>query len=183
MDDYVRKVFLNQLNHISEEILRDKVVNVCVEALKIGNDGHGWKNMDFPFTDVIPEVKVSFKEHVQIVTDLALQSTYLLEKMGIPINHDVLVASAILHDIGKPIEYIEASDGGIAKSEIGKRLRHPVTGAGLAMKHNLPYEIVQNIYQHSWEGDKGPGRTIEGEIVHRCDFLHFGPLKISMETK
>ncbi len=183
LDDYVREVFTDQLAQISDEKLRQKVIDICVEALKIGNDGHGWKNMDFPFTLVIPGVKVSFVDHVKIVTELALQSALLLEKQNIPIDSDVLIASAILHDIGKPIEFAQTLNGEVVKSNVGKRLRHPVTGAGLAMKHELPFEVVQNIYQHSWEGDKGPGRTIEGEIVHRCDFLHFGPLKISMESK
>ncbi|MFX1283834.1 MAG: HDIG domain-containing metalloprotein [Promethearchaeota archaeon] len=183
MEEYVREVFSNQLDLISDQNLQQKVIDVCVEALKMGNDGRGWKNMEFPFTLVIPEVKVSFVDHVKIVTNLAHQSANLLEKQGIPINHDILIASAILHDIGKPIEFAQTSDGKVVKSKTGNRLRHPVTGAGLAMKHELPYEVMQNIYQHSWEGDKGPGRTIEGEIIHRCDFLHFGPLKIFMETK
>ena len=183
VEDYVQEAFGDQLAQISDENLKQKVIDVCAEALKIGNDGVGWKNMDFPFTLVIPGVKETFLTHVRIVTDLALQSANILEKEGIPINRDILIASAILHDIGKPLEYIRTSEGKTTKSKVGNRLRHPVTGAGLAMKHELPYEVVQNIYQHSWEGDKGPGRTVEGEIVHRCDFLHFGPLKISMESK
>ncbi|UCG04512.1 MAG: HD domain-containing protein [Candidatus Heimdallarchaeota archaeon] len=183
MDDYVQEVFSNQLAQISDNTLRQKVIDVCVEALKMGNDGNGWKNMDFPFTLVIPGVKVPFVDHVRIVTDLALQSASILEKQGIPVNHDILVASAILHDIGKPLEFALTSSGEVVKSNVGNKLRHPITGAGLAMKHELPFDVVQNIYQHSWEGDKGPGRTIEGEIVHRCDFLHFGPLKISLESK
>ena len=183
MHDYVQKEFSEQLARISDETLRKKVVDVCVEALRTGNDGQGWKDMNFPFTLFIPGVTVSFADHVRIVTDLANQSADLLEKQGIPIHRDILTASAILHDIGKPLEYVKTSEGEITKSKVGNRLRHPVTGAGLAMKHELPYEVVQNIYQHSWEGDKGPGRTVEGEIVHRCDFLHFGPLKISMETQ
>ena len=182
LEDYVQEAFEDQLAQMSDVNLKQKVIDVCAEALKIGNDGSGWKNMDFPFTLVIPGVKVTFLTHVRIVTDLALQSAAILEKSGIPINRDILIASAILHDIGKPLEFALASNGEVVKSNVGKRLRHPVTGAGLAMKHELPYEVVQNIYQHSWEGEKGPGRTIEGEIVHRCDFLHFGPLKISLES-
>jgi putative nucleotidyltransferase with HDIG domain len=182
VEEYIQEAFVDQLAQISDQTLKQKVIDVCVEALKIGNDGRGWKNMDFPFTLVIPGVKVPFVDHVRIVTDLALQSASILEKQGIPINRDILTASAILHDIGKPLEFAQASNGEVIKSNVGKRLRHPVTGAGLAMKHELPYEVVQNIYQHSWEGEKGPGRTIEGEIVHRCDFLHFGPLKISLES-
>ncbi len=183
MQDYVQKEFSEQLAQISDETLRKKVVDVCIEALRTGNDGKGWENMDFPFTLLISGVTVSFSDHVRIVTDLASQAADLLEKQRIPINRDILIASAILHDIGKPLEYVKTAEGVITKSKVGNRLRHPVTGAGLAMKHELPYEVVQNIYQHSWEGDKGPGRTVEGEIIHRCDFLHYGPLKISMENK
>jgi putative nucleotidyltransferase with HDIG domain len=177
---YVKQSFKDQLEQISDEQLRNKVIDVCVEALQLGNDGNGWKNMDFPFTLLIPNLNVSYAEHVRIVTNLAIQSAKILIDNGVPINLDVLVASAILHDVGKPIEYANNSDGTVGKSKIGNRLRHPVTGAGLALKHELPYEIVQNIYQHSWEGERGPGRTAEGEILHRCDFLHFGPLKISL---
>ena len=183
MKDYVKQTFKDQLEQISDEELRNKVIDVCVEALRLGNDGQGWENMDFPFTLLIPDLKVSYAEHVRVVTDLAIQSAKLLMNQGIPLNLDVLIASAILHDVGKPIEYALNKDGSVGKSDTGDRLRHPVTGAGLALKHEMPYEVVQNIYQHSWEGERGPGRTAEGEILHRCDFLHFGPLKISMEKE
>ena len=178
--EYVKQAFETQLNQITDDRLREQVIDVCVEALKLGNNGNGWKHMDFPFTLLIPNLKVTYTQHVQIVTDLAIQSAKLLSKSGISLNMDYLIASAILHDVGKPIEYAVQSNGSVGKSDTGNRLRHPVTGAGLALKHELPYEVVQNIYQHSWEGERGPGRTAEGEIIHRCDFLHYGPLKISM---
>jgi putative nucleotidyltransferase with HDIG domain len=180
---YVKQSFKDQLEQISDVELRKKVIDVCMEALQLGNNGKGWTDMDFPFTLLIPNLKVSYEEHVRIVTDLAIQSAKILMDNGVPINLDVLIASAILHDVGKPIEYTKNSDGTVGKSDTGNRLRHPVTGAGLALKHELPYEIVQNIYQHSWEGERGPGRTAEGEILHRCDFLHYGPLKISLSKK
>ena len=181
LQDYVKRAFKEQLEQISDEELRNKVIAVCIEALQLGNDGHGWNNMDFPFTLLIPNLTVTYAEHVRIVTDLAIQSAKLLMKQGIPLNRDILNASATLHDVGKTIEYALQKDGSVGKSETGNRLRHPITGAGLALKHEMPYEVVQNIYQHSWEGDRGPERTAEGEILHRCDFLHYGPLKITME--
>ena len=183
VENYVKQAFKDQLEQISDSNLKNKVMDVCVEALKLGNDGRGWDNMGFPFTLLIPNLKVTYADHVRIVTDLAIQSARLLGKHGLKLNMDYLIASAILHDVGKPIEYAVQSDGSVGKSDTGNRLRHPVSGAGLALKHELPYEIVQNIYQHSWEGERGPGRTAEGEIIHRCDFLHYGPLKISMSKE
>ncbi|MFX0171388.1 MAG: HDIG domain-containing metalloprotein [Candidatus Hodarchaeota archaeon] len=181
MEDYIQKEFESQLAQISDINLRKKVIDVSVEALHIGNDGNGWDNMNFPFTLLIPNLKITFADHVRTVTDLAIQTSKILTKQGIPIDQDILIAGALLHDVGKLLEYAKSSDGSIVKSDIGKRLRHPVTGAGLAMKHEIQYEVVQCIYQHSWEGERGPTRIPEGEIIHHCDFLHFGPLKLSME--
>jgi putative nucleotidyltransferase with HDIG domain len=181
--EYVKQAFETQLNQIADDQLREQVIDVCVEALKLGNDGNGWQHMDFPFTLLIPDLKVTYAQHVQIVTNLAIQSAQILMENEISLNMDYLIASAILHDVGKPVEYAIQSDGNVGKSDTGNRLRHPVTGAGLALKHEMPYEVVQNIYQHSWEGERGPGRTAEGEIIHRCDFLHYGPLKITMAIK
>lgn len=181
--DYVQQEFETQLAQISDENLRKKVIDVFVEALRIGNDANGWEKMDFPFTLLLPNLKITFADHVRTVSDMAIQSSKLLIKQGIPINQDILIAGSLLHDVGKLLEYAKLSDGSVGKSDAGKRLRHPVTGAGLAMKHGLPYEVVQCIYQHSWEGERGPARIPEGEIIHHCDFLHFGPLKLSMEMK
>jgi putative nucleotidyltransferase with HDIG domain len=180
MEDYIQKEFESQLAQISDADLRKKVIDISVEALRIGNDGNGWDNMDFPFTLLIPDLKITFADHVRTVTELAIQSSKILSNQGIPIDQDILIAGALLHDVGKLLEYAKSSDGSIVKSDTGKRLRHPVTGAGLAMKHELPYKVVQCIYQHSWEGERGPTRIPEGEIIHHCDFLHFGPLKLSM---
>lgn len=178
MQEYVQKTFQEQLSRISDSKLKAKVIEVIVEAMKEG----GWNTMDIPFTLLIPDLDVTYAQHVQIVTTLAIQAGDLHRKNGIPINMDVLVASALLHDVGKLVEYKRSGDK-ILTSDAGKRLRHPVIGTTLALKHGLSYEIAQNIYQHSWEGDNGPARTPEGHIVHYCDFMHFAPLKTYFESK
>ncbi|MFX0094999.1 MAG: HD domain-containing protein [Candidatus Hodarchaeota archaeon] len=178
MQEYVQKTFQEQLKRISDSDLREKVIRVIVEAMKEG----GWDTMDIPFTLLIPNLDVTYAQHVRIVTTLAVQAGELHQKNGVPVKMDVLVASALLHDVGKLVEYKRTEDK-VETSDAGKRLRHPAIGSALALKHGLSYEIAQNIYQHSWEGERGPKRTPEGHILHNCDFLHFEPLKTYLESK
>ena len=62
------------------------------------------------------------------------------------------------------------------KSSMGKLLRHPFSGAGLAMKHDLPDKVVHTIAVHAKEGDGG-FRCPEAVIVHHADFMNFESLR------
>ena len=87
------------------------------------------------------------------------------------INQDDLIAGALLHDVGKLLEY-ELIDGNAVKSEYGKVFRHPVSGSKLAWQCGLPDEIVHIIYAHSHEGDNLK-RSPETIIVNHSDFIDF----------
>ena len=87
------------------------------------------------------------------------------------INLDFLIAGALLHDVGKLLEY-EVKENKVVKGPYGERFRHPVSGALLAKSLGLPDDIVLIIYAHSHEGEKCK-RTPESYIVHHCDFIDF----------
>ena len=80
-----------------------------------------------------------------------------------------------LLSIMKIVEFADTANG-IKKSPMGKLLRHPFSGAGLAMKHDLPDKVVHTIAVHAKEGDSGY-RCPEAVIVHHADFMNFEPLK------
>jgi putative nucleotidyltransferase with HDIG domain len=88
------------------------------------------------------------------------------------INLEFLIAGALLHDVGKLMEYELKDDGSVVKSEFGKTMRHPVSGSKLAEECGLPNEVVHIIYAHSKEGDTLE-RSSEAIIVHHCDFIDF----------
>lgn len=92
------------------------------------------------------------------------------------LNKDYLLAGALLHDVGKLIEYEKTADGKTQKSQLGKNLRHPFSGCALAVKHGLPVEVAHIIANHAKEGD-GTLRSPEGVIVNKCDMLNFEGLK------
>ena len=82
-----------------------------------------------------------------------------------------LIAGALLHDVGKLLEY-EMKDGKIMKSKFGEKMRHPAAGAQLAEECDLPKEVVHIIAAHSHEGDS-MNRSPEAIIIHHCDFIDF----------
>ena len=96
--------------------------------------------------------------------------------MGEHLNYDELVSAGLLHDLGKFIEYSRDENGKIFQNEAGKYIRHPAMGLDLAYEFDLPLVVRQAIVFHSKEGDKIE-RFPEVEIVHRCDFLCFAPIK------
>jgi hypothetical protein len=55
-------------------------------------------------------------------------------------------------------------------------VRHPLGGAAVAHRFDLPPEVIHMIAGHSKEGDLGP-QTTDGWIVHHADFMNFEPLR------
>lgn len=160
----IEQIFSKELQWIKSNELKSKVIDVWKEAAKRGD----WKSLDdIPFTLLI-ENSGKLIDHTKRIANLA-KSVYDIREEKL--NLDYLIAGALLHDVGKLLEY-KRIDGKVVKSEYGKKFRHPVSGALLAKELGLPDEIVLIIYAHSYEGDKCE-RTAESFIVHHCDFIDF----------
>jgi len=131
-----------------------------------------------PFTLLVPDCAVTFMEHKRCVVHIAQRSAQAMqEHMGraLPIDMDVVVAGAILIDVGKLLEY-EQVDGKARQSARGKALRHPFTGVALAMACGVPDAICHVIATHAGEGDMVK-RSTEATIVHHADFMSYLPIK------
>ena len=166
-----------EFEQIKNSDLKEKTVNCWIEALEMG----GWQVEDLdriPFTLLISPCPTSFLTHVRAVTKVAIESARVLDEhyhKEYQLDFDIIVSGGLLHDIGKLLEYQE-TDSGFIKSGLGKLLRHPFSGAGLAMKHGLPDKVLHMIATHAKEGDLGY-RCPEAVIVHHADFMNFEPLK------
>jgi putative nucleotidyltransferase with HDIG domain len=132
-----------------------------------------------PFTLLAgPDLKVSFMDHKRCVVHVAKEAG---EKMNeffrdeLPVNMDVLIAGAILADVGKLLEY-EIKDGKSVQGKYGKYLRHPFSGVSLAEQCGVPAEVCHIIAAHAGEGDMIK-RTVEAYIVHHADFMTFEPFR------
>jgi putative nucleotidyltransferase with HDIG domain len=134
---------------------------------------------NIPFTLLAgPDLKVSFMAHKRAVVHLAKKCGETFNsffKQDLPVNMDVLIAGAILADVGKLLEY-ELKDGKSVVGAYGKYLRHPFSGVSLAEQCGVPAEVCHIIAAHAHEGDLVK-RTTEAYIVHHADFMSFLPFK------
>ena len=106
------------------------------------------------------------------------------EFMGraLPIDVDVVIAGAILADVGKLLEYEIGPDGLARQSERGEALRHPFTGVALALECGVPDAVCHVIAAHAGEGEQVK-RTTEAFIVHHADFMAYQPFKNPRNVK
>jgi len=176
MENKVLKIW-PEINWIKDEELRQKTLDAWVWA--IDNSVLTAEDLEeIPFSLLIKDVDVSFMNHkrtcVQLSVDIAKR---MQENFGeaLQIDMDILIAGAILIDIGKLLEY-EMQDGKLGTSSMGKIVRHPFSGAAIAFKFGLPPEVQHIIATHSKEGDLGV-RTVESIIIHHADFVSFEPFK------
>jgi putative nucleotidyltransferase with HDIG domain len=178
MNDVVKKLW-PELDWISDISLREKTAKTWETALE--RSVLKAEDLDIiPFTLLCgPELKVSFMEHKRCVVHIAKASG---EKMNeffgddLPVNIDILIAGAILADVGKLLEYELDEKGKAIQGKYGQLIRHPFSGVSLAEECGLPPEVCHIIAAHAHEGDLIK-RTTEAYIVHHADFMTFLPFK------
>ena len=158
---------------IANRDLREKTVNVWLEALRRG----GWSIEDLsriPFTLALKGVTVSILEHTRCVTCICAEVAGVFGKLygkRLSLDKDILMSGAILHDVGKLLEFKE-SGGAFSKSAIGRLVRHPVSGAALCFELGLPAEVVHVVASHGPETDPAE-RSPEAVILHHADTTNF----------
>ena len=169
------KEIFPEIGLLSDKILAERVAAVWDEAYRRG----GWKGNDIdsiPFTLLVGETSITLAEHTRLVTNLCMAAARTLKDVGrIELNHDYLIAGALLHDVGKLLEYKRTPDG-FQVSRSGKLLRHPLSGMGLAMKGDLPEDVYHIVAVHSREGE-GSYRSPEAIVLHHADFTAFETTK------
>ncbi len=133
-----------------------------------------------PFTLLCgPDLKVTFMDHKRSVVHIARDSGNTINSMykgELTVNMDVLIAGAILADVGKLLEYVLDENGKAVQGVYGKYLRHPFSGVSLAEECGVPAEVCHIIATHAGEGNMVK-RTTEAYVVHHADFMTFLPFK------
>jgi len=166
-----------EFNLIQDPDLRQKCIKTWEEGMKRG----GWKVADLTkmaFTLLIPDCQVNFVEHMRAVTLTCVGAADAFEQVygdKNPIYRDYLIAGALIHDVGKLLEYTMADDKTV-KSEFGAMLRHPFSGVMLAAEQGMPPEVLHMIAAHAREGDLVK-RSKEATILHHADYTSFETLK------
>lgn len=174
MDNRTIETLFPQFLEISDESLRTVSEDAMLAAMKKG----GWDEENIRLCPVTLNWKncdVTWIEHVRDVTDMCrmefdhLKKYY--ERHGVPFSRDIVVAGALLHDIGKLTEFV-CRDRKAVHGDDYQLMRHPLSGALIADRCGVPTELVHLIAVHSFEGDKSY-QTPESEFVRTVDIFTF----------
>lgn len=171
---------LPEINWIKDAKLRDMVINCHVDALNQG----GWEPCDMdkiPFAMSFPDCPVSYLRHIRAVTRMchSVVEEYNVIYQGqgdFVLDYDKLIAGAVLHDIGKFVEWERKPDGHYGKSDYGKLIRHPLSGMAIAMRNGISTDIAHIIAHHAHEGDSVK-RSPEAVIVNKVDEMNFDSIR------
>src|SRR5438477_12969311 len=137
----IAKLFPSLLK-IKQKSLREKVAAVWNEAINTGCGGKGWTFDELravKFTLLAGDIDMTFVEHLNSCARQCIAIADVLEssfRCGIPARRDILIAGALLADVGKPLEYDKDSSGNVIQGKFGQQLRHPFSGVALAHKHS-----------------------------------------------
>ncbi len=176
MKEKIETLFRVQLDKISDPELRRKTVEIWTA----GADEGGWEPDDLekiPFTLLTDTHGINLIQHTIAVTEGALGLAHAIQsscRLPFEIDLDLLVTGGLLHDVGKLLE-IERTEDGYVKSLHGKHARHPISGAILAARFDMPMAIINMIGCHAKEGEGRPQR-VETVLIHQADFATFNPM-------
>lgn len=163
MDKKYIEELLPEISKIRDQELRDGVVKSWLLAAAKGK----WEKLDdIPFTLLI-ETDQTLIQHTRVVTNMAISIAQTRDDLDL----DILIAGALVHDVGKLLEYVRKG-GVVKKSPLGRLVRHPVSGYGLALQVGLPIEVAHIVASHSKEGEFVE-RSKEAIVINHCDFIDF----------
>lgn len=169
-----------ELNELSDPALKEKCAETWLDAIESGHweEKGGMENIPVVVAGLsksCPETNVS---HTRSVARLALGMYEDLEKNYPYANgcdRDTVIAGAIMHDVGKLLEY-DRVDGQYCFAEDHLKFNHPSIGAYLAQKHGLPKDVVHIILAHSdlmSPGGEKCFQTRESLMVKYADCMSF----------
>jgi len=175
---------LPEMMWIEDQPLREKCADVWVEALEeSGWLKHGLDKMpivikglplDCPDNNNLKHTRAVARMSVKIYDE----SAEFYPEAGV-CERDVIIAGALLHDVGKHFEYAYVDGQAVAATESvpgAQMFTHPYIGAQLIRKHGLPSKVEHAVLAHSdmmSPGGSAAYQTRESLIVKYADCLCF----------
>ena len=153
------------IDQIKDEKLRNGVLEVWVKAWEESE----WEDVaDCPFHVEIQEA--SLIQHTNFVMTIAMAMASLArDTWHIPVDMDLLLAGAVLHDVCKVLEFAPQEGKPGKQSAIGENLVHGAYGVHLALNAGLPLRVAHLINTHTPQVSKLP-KVIEGIFICYADY-------------
>jgi putative nucleotidyltransferase with HDIG domain len=160
-DRQIREAF-PELTEIEDDDLCERVV----EAWRLGLERGGWRDInDIPYAWNIHEV--TNVEHVRGVTRIAVETARQQREFhGADPDRETVVATCLLHDVGKCYEYPGFVDERLVDEPdpryVSEEIPHSISGYALAHEVGCPLAVQRAIPHFLGEV---PTRTLEAELV------------------
>ena len=174
---------LPEIEQIQDADLREKVVDAWALAL---SETEFERIEDIPPTGIPGSpamLRGSQADHCRGVATMALGLVDGLEQALGPIgvDRDVLIASGLCHDVGKPFEFSQrnlerwrANPGAVGNPSI----RHPAYGVHVGLTVGLPEGVVHSIGAHSIHAEGSfVAPSLENVVVQYADIAFWEILK------
>jgi putative nucleotidyltransferase with HDIG domain len=157
--------YLPEIHRIQNKEWREKICRIWQEAYEVS----AWENFsEMPFNYLTPGFDLI--GHTRGTTLSALAIAENLETLwNVSMDKDVLLASCLLHDVCKAIEYAPGENPGrIVKSDKGKVYQHGFLSAYYAMREGFPDEVVSIVLSHTGASRVCPD-SLEGIALYYAD--------------
>ena len=178
---------LPEIELIKDPTLREQVVEVHARALA----ETGFRRIEDIPPSGVPESPLMRRgtqaDHYRGVATMAIGMADGMEAvMGdIGIDRDLLIAGALVHDVGKAWEFDQWERWKDERTKTGSpALRHPIYGAHLALVVGLPEPIVHCVAAHPYLAEGAFVRaSLETTIVQYADVAFWKVLESAGELE
>ncbi len=111
-----------------------------------------------------------YLEHVLAAEKIASALCDVAEKIyGGKVDRDLVTAGVLLHDIYKPITYVNDENGGFTSSPLVDYLDHISLATAELVRRDFPIELIHVVTAHYGRNGPTHPRTIEALVVHLAD--------------
>ena len=165
-------ISLPSVNDIQDKDLREKVINAWALSLAI----NGWNSLDELPGSGRPNLptKGNQSQHIECVAKMTMAAAKIMEEtldFELIRDKDLLLASALCHDLGKPYEYAPENRKRWVEDPAAEGLpclRHTMYGVYIALLAGLPDSIAHTCGCHSPEGEYVQ-RSLNTMLIHMID--------------
>jgi len=170
--EQINRRLLRFVNKIRDEELRKKVVDLLEDpTIRIGSTT--FQGLPLETSPASKRRHHSYPsgliQHMETVTTISLALGDIVEKTyHTPVNRDVVLATALVHDIMKPQTYVEEGET-YGVSPLGERLDHLSLAVAELIRRGFPLDVVHAVAAHHGRGGPIGPRTIEALICSLAD--------------
>jgi 7,8-dihydroneopterin 2',3'-cyclic phosphate phosphodiesterase len=163
------------VNKINDKALRKKVAQL-VEKPSIEIDGKVFAGLPLDRSPASISNHHSYPggwlEHVVATAEVALTLCGVVEDVYRGrVNRDLVLCGVILHDIFKPLTYVERQDGTYEASPLAENLDHLTLAVSELIRRAFPMALIHIVCAHHAEFGPISPKTLEALIVNLADVV------------